>query len=711
MKSLSDLMEKLVRIEKPVEKTDPTVTALNVSPSEPEGYVWPGLRDVNTADRARVVLIEAAGAVGKTAAATALASALNWPLVDAAKAQVGSYSLSGLIHDALGFESNFLSEVAIGRAGVIVDALDEAHLKAGTTNFYAFLENVRRLADGAAESPSPNVILFSRPDTAELVRTFFAESGAPLSSVAIAFFDHSQACGFVISYIANQDRLFPDRDYGHALRNMEALNDLRDLRMKEIASALLTAEVDDLKERWLEVQSFLGYAPVLSVLGEYIAVRNPKAEQSVSIGSKLTARNVLLKIVSNLLEREHGKFQVQVNKKLLSMVSPHEEWRDSESAYNPSEQSIRLVSRRLGLALAISLPASLPPSIREPYEKDAVQFIADHPFIAGKGAVNVVFDDYIKAKAAVDIGCMTSLKPNSRESVKTVGPFFYQFVYEFTRGEDDSDPVALEESLVPLILSSHAKSMAGMSPNSFAYFQSGEDAALMLAGHNSVRRSMITFDVVGLTGVLPLIDRVSRGIVITDGGIVMGATGESFMLGPEVMLVCNELEVVADIISVDPTSRGEKQPPSRIRASKITVPNGKMSIEAPRPGSFEVVGDHSWPTLRKYLKEPVKGMYFIEQGRYVDLRAILRVFQQGLGHAPSVFAEKLDQGIVKNNPDRIAFLGKLQELKIVGKSGAYYYLDTDVLSKYGVGFSDIVQGEPTVNVMKFIGLLLGEDAH
>lgn len=705
MKRLIDLVERLTKLDEPVEKQDETVEALEVAPSKPEGYVWPGLRDVDIAVDARVVLIEAAGAVGKTAAANALASELNWPLVDAAQAQVGSYSLSGLVHDALGLESTFLSEVASGRAGLIVDALDEAHLRAGTSNFQAFLDNARRLASGAGLT-APNLVLFSRPDTADLVRLFFKEKGSPLTSATIEFFDYPQARDFVFSFMSNQAKLYPDRDYGLALRNPESLGDLRDMRMKEIASALLTASVDDLEDCWPEVQSFLGYAPVLAVLGEYLAVRNPKAEQSLSIGGKLTARNVLLKIVSNLLKREHEKFQGQVNQKLSALLPPEEEWIDSKDAYGAEEQSVRLVSRRLDLTLAVPPPVTLPPSMRQQYEWHADQFLADHPFIAGRDAVNVVFDDYIKAKAAVDLNCITSLKPNPRGLVTDVGPFFYQFVHEFATSDAGDSLTAIDEALVPLVLSSHAQSVAGTDRDSFAYFQSGEEATLILSGEQPGQQNTIAFDVTELSGILPLVDRVSRGIVITDGGIVL-STASSFLLGPGVALVCNELEIDADVISVDPTVQDGRPPASIIKASKISVPKGKLSVDAPRPDSLEIYGEHDWPALRRFLREPSKSLHYVKHSRIVDLRAILRVFQQGLGHAPSVFVEKMDQGVVKSNPDRIAFLKKLQELKVLSRTGVYYYLDKDALSGYGVKLSDVINGRPTVSIVKFIDMLSG----
>lgn len=82
--------------------------ALTTTPARLQGFVAPTLDVVDWPDGATVLLVEAAGAVGKTTAAEALAEELNWPLVLAQYARVGSYTLSGLIQDALGFNGSYI---------------------------------------------------------------------------------------------------------------------------------------------------------------------------------------------------------------------------------------------------------------------------------------------------------------------------------------------------------------------------------------------------------------------------------------------------------------------------------------------------------------------------------------------------------------------------------------------------------------------------
>jgi hypothetical protein len=77
------------------------------------GYVWPDVVMDSNSLQGRVVLVTAPGAMGKSAAARAIASRLNAPLVDLSRLRVGSNSLTGLLTQVLGW----------GQAPVFIQAL------------------------------------------------------------------------------------------------------------------------------------------------------------------------------------------------------------------------------------------------------------------------------------------------------------------------------------------------------------------------------------------------------------------------------------------------------------------------------------------------------------------------------------------------------------------------------------------------------------
>ena len=488
MRSFHDLARSLTPYFNKLQILDDSICALKFVDDVPVGYVWPNVR-ATTIEGARIVLVVAAGAVGKSAAAVALAGSLKWPLVDAAKAQVGSYSLSGLLHDALGFESNYIAEVASGRAGIIVDALDEAHLRAGTMNFQAFLDNITKIAGTGHQNTT--IVAFSRPDTAEIVKLFLEETGTAYSLLDIDFFEHGQACDYLESRLAKLHYEHPGRNYNVAVRSASGYARLRDERMREIARTLLAKDVASIESAWADVAAFLGYAPVLSVLAEFLAVSNPYRELSRSLSLSGEASNILLRIIDDLLVREQGKFQEQVCQKLSAQLPALDDWPETEKAYSPEEQGVRLVARHLDLNIVEPPPVLLPSSLRSQYEQDAAQFTADHPFLAGSDAVNVVFGDYILAKAAVDQNCRLVIEPDPSKALRSVGPFFYQFVHQFAPivnfvADEEQSQAHVEENLISLLVDSCTQSQISPTEPIFAHYQSGDDAGILTPRQSEV---------------------------------------------------------------------------------------------------------------------------------------------------------------------------------------------------------------------------------
>jgi len=680
---------------------DEEVRALDVQPSAPEGYVWPNLHSWSFSENARVVLIEAAGAVGKTAAAASLAERLHWPLINAAQAQVGSYSLTGLLHDAFGLDSPFLGDLVGGRSGVVIDALDEAHLRAGTTNFQAFLENVNKVAD-RRHADLPNVVLFSRPDTADLIRASFEELGSPISSATIDFLDYHQACGFILSYMQRKSRSGASSHYRVAEQHAEKFAELRDVRMAEIATVLLGRKVDSAETVWFEVRGFLGYAPVLSVICEYLAVGNPHAKIKVNDSKSGSTRSVLLQIISNLLEREQEKFMGQVGSKLDAKLSVAEEWLQRDQAYSPSEQAIRLVSRTLDVPIVVAPPATLPASIRQVYESHAGQFIADHPFLAGREPVNVVFSDFIEAKAAVDTECAKYLKIDS-DSRRNIGPFFYEFVHEFAPKDSDESQPVIDEALVQKVVASHAQSVDARSDGQVVYVQNHDQAQLMIPRFSDDSHEGMTYEVSGLSGLLELEDQLSRMLIVTDAAVGIYSE-DKFLIGPRTTLICNEIIVDAPIISVAST-RGNGRDVTLLIFKGMQV-RANLSVDCRDPKALRIIGGDIFPTLLPYRVQSLTSHELAYSAGYVDLLGIIRVFRRSIQHGPSVFAEKLDKRVIGTNATKIKMIASLMSLGVVSLDGVHYRLDVAKLGSHGISMKDILGGHPSKDVVKFIALLL-----
>lgn len=699
MVNLLDVVNELAISEAPLQKLPGRAPAMTVKVPFHEGYIWPDLKDYEDPEGARVFLVQAAGAVGKTEASRALAAHLRWPIIEASQMQVGDYTLTGQVIAGFGMESDFIPSVARGQAGLIIDSLDEAHLKAGTSNFQAFLNNIAWFADGSS-SRRPNIVLFSRPDTGELVKTQFEEAGISLALATIDFFDEDKAARFVSSYLSYKSLEFPDADYHVAQSFPVPFAELLHAQMKEIASSLLDRRVTDLSSAWGEVYEFLGYAPVLAVLAEFLAVPNPHAELHSRVGVKLSSHRILLQIVREILEREQGKFQRNKSAELHAKLAPGTDWLLESEVYSADEQAVRLVARHLQVDVAVRLPASVPIEIREEYERAARQFTADHPFLADRDALNIVFGDFIRAKAAVDATCRVSLAPSPMTMITDPGPFFARFVHEFSPRTSEGD-ASIDEGLVPNLLRSHLKTLQKAPHITFTYMQ--DESRCQLALEQEDRLESVEFTAQNPSGVSFFPDQLSRGLVLCQDAVVLGRRRGSFILGPATTIIAAEISIDAEILSVDPKI-GKQEAPSVIFGIEKVEANYLSRVDSYGPGSFRVSGRKVWPRLQPYVVQSVRPDPVSMQD-YVHLRALVKSFRQGAGASPSVYSELLEQRIVKASAVRIQLLDGLQSRGIVSKERDHYYLSTDVLSRYGMSWGALVDGSPTDSVLEFIALV------
>lgn len=129
-----------------------------------ESFVEPTLlhRDGANPNAARIVLVSAPGAVGKSTYATRICAAIGLCKVDLAVAgPVAEHSFVGGATRALG--SNAAALIKNGAVGVLIDALDEAQLRVPPESYQAFL------ADVAASAPpsGPPIVLFGRTEAVE----------------------------------------------------------------------------------------------------------------------------------------------------------------------------------------------------------------------------------------------------------------------------------------------------------------------------------------------------------------------------------------------------------------------------------------------------------------------------------------------------------------------------------------------------------------
>ena len=224
---------------------------------------------------------------------------------------------------------------------------------------------------------------------------------------------------------------------------------------------------------------------------------------------------------------------------------------------------------------------------------------------------------------------------------------------------------------------------------------------LLLDNLKSDRTGYLEFNVVDPTGVLIFPSRLARGAIFTDGGVVLGQPKERFILGPSVTIICAELDIAAEYLSVDSTGICQS---SVINSGSIRVV-GRLTVDAPRADALAIIGETRWPALRPYIQQRTINESFATRASYVDLRAILKAFRKTRPHrsnSPTVYGELMNQRIIKNNPRRKQLIAKLQKLQIVSYANNHYYLDTSKLAQFEINWHSMFDGAPTDSILSFL---------
>jgi hypothetical protein len=697
--SFQHLVERLPRLAEQPRLEVPQGPALSVTPERTAGYVEPSFVAVDWPADAAVLLVEAAGAVGKSAAAEALAESLRSPLVRAERAQVGSYTLSGLVQDALGFSSNFVPAVAVGDAVLVVDSMDEAHLKAGTQNFFSFLENLQSISGSgrASGARKPSLVVFSRSDTAELIRLFFADRELPLAHARLDFFNKDGACSFIKSYMELRFRETGRPEYNVHLASPRPFEKLRDARLRQLATSVTRAPIHDLREAWEGAADFLGYAPVLVALAESLAVPNP-AREHMQVSETADPTDLLASIIDLIMAREQTKV-AQLAEQLRARSSPAESDLQVESLFTQAEQVLRVTALVTDRDLLISPPTALPASIREDYEQRAVQWTADHPFVRNRKFASVVFQDYVLAHCALSLAASASFEQRIETWPARVGPFFASFAHrEFT----ENQVPAVRESLLEWLMESWLEDgqLTG-DRSSVAFLELREESGRLSLWRNVDAvdaQPPLEFAVNDLSGALHLRGSCANATVVSQTGVLLGDRARTLLLGPNLTVSAPEIAIEAEALAIE-----ARRDASGVRlAAKTLTANYLTQVSCANVEELRIYTRDCAPRLRPFVADLTAHGVSIEYHEYVNLRALLLAFGRSVQGGPAVFGEKLEQAVIKDNQHRQLLRDRLLERGVISREGPLYRLDLRALSELRFGLADIKSGDPSQAVLAFL---------
>lgn len=706
---LKDLVDGMPTLPAPLRAETPR-QAVILDTAERAGYVWPDIMQLELGAPGPLRLITAAGAMGKSAAAHALAARLNAPYIDLSLMQVGTGTLTGELAKVLGWEGmpKFVGDLKAGRASLVLDSTDEAQLAAGRDNYLAFLADLAwLLADAVAGG---QVALLGRRDATDTTYLALNDIGYDVEVYEVAPLTREQ--GIQLIDLALDRRPDGDRLFQVHRTHPGPFAELRESVFKEIASSLQPT-LSEGADYWSDVDGFLGYPPVLMALAERLAVDNPQAElvevsAAAASGKRLRQGELLKGVVEDILDRERGKVREKLGDRLAISAN------DSQRSvlYTRDEQVARLLSLTGPLDLRVNMPASLEPGERAKYEEHVEPFLIDHPFLLNRRFANVVFSDYARAWAVSSPlqGVHSASRAEFLKSLPKPGPFFAHFIHSL--GSVGDGEAEIPEDLVDDLLHSFAL----WAPDGRAtYVHSKDGASVFLA--NSPEFSdvgeYLSFRVTHLSGVLQLSSPVARLACITAHGVVMSGVNGNLEIGPDVGVVADTLELRASVVVANAATTGRMGGPIVLTA-RTGVHDADVRVSAYANAALYVHWPEAWHQWKPYLLDFTKGSNGmspeVSAQVFLGIRRILTAFRPSKLEEPRILAEQLDRYVIGGNALFKSVLAALLDLGVVDLGGDVYHLKLPAVSRYGVSWAALGGDDPTAALRRLHSAVVAHPA-
>lgn len=591
-----------------------------------------------------VLLVSAAGAVGKSTLARQIAFETGAIYLDLAKSEpVGANTLSGGL-----VKSGLYESWKLGSTAVLIDGLDEARLRVTQPAFEAFLSDVRQFS----ESRLVPTVLFGRTGAAQDAWIILAGQGIEVPVLEIGYFDQEASLQFAEARLRS---LRPDSQ--HSATEQQALRLLLDRLRSQTES---------------DGDRFAGYAPVIQAVAERVArERNPAALVSeIERGEELVT---LRTIVTAILERERGKLT----------TLPFEDHSLAGRLYSREEQLDRLVARVFELS---------PPNLPEMGAKDAQTYstaletwVAEHPFLdGGTGTSSAVFDAIVSTQAL--------MKPTSAEAALGRelgrGAAANPFLSEFYLPEDaNSDPVYLPAQHIGIVYAS-LRARLSLGDTATLSVEGVEDAEeeealrpqveIALSRRNADRPRLLFFvtDQIGPVFLGAHVEDVD--VTVPQTRVEIGPGAEAVLIAP-VNLQCAQLSISTEKLIVESPSGGqadavylEAESYDGAQMTSVPVLRGSVALSACWPDARS----HPWTT---FATDPTPSVNPKVDEALRRLRKFVIAFRSHGRGSLGRYKHKIEHERMTKGAGR-AILDLMIEDKILSLQGSQYHLDPEQLS-------------------------------
>lgn len=589
-----------------------------------------------------VILVSAAGAVGKSTLARQIASLTGAVYLDLAQAEpVGGNTLSGGL-----VKSGTLSDWQAGTAALLVDGLDEARLKVTQEGFEAFLGDIAFLC----KNRKIPTVLFGR--TGAVQDAWIILSGrVAVTVLEIGYYPPQVALEFAKSQLL---RATPNNQH------------------IDICYKALSVLIDRLRQdTQIDGDRFAGYAPVLQAVADRVSrEKNPSA--LISQVEKGEQPVTLQTVVDAILEREQQKLQ----------TITFEDTNLPSVLYTPKEQLDRLIAQ-----VYKKPPPPLPimsSKDTQTYSSALSTWVPEHPFLDGNsGAASAVFEAVITGAALRNSATADSASKIELSKGASANPFLAEFYF----GDNPQNSIPPEHIGV-YYASLRARLSQGDSASlSVDGAEDGDDVeqlkceveiSLVRFGEDNSREKRFESDQAGTIRLGSHIEDVEITAPFSKVEII--GTRESVLVAP-VSIQCQTIKFSTEriIIEKSPSMKNSGvllEAENADATSVINVPLVNDDVE------FSVV----WQGAEAYPWTNFRGSpTFVTDPRLDEalrrFRKFVISFRSHSKGSLKRYAAKLEHARMTKGTGR-AVLNHMLKNKILSTNGSMYTLDPDALAEH-----------------------------
>lgn len=675
--------------------------------ARPEGFVEPTISVDGALLGHQVLLISAPAAVGKTTVALAIAASTGAPLWSLSETQVGSNSFVGGIVRAFGAESygQIIEGLRTGRSLLVLDALDEAHLRAGIDNLEAFIKDLAGAIKGSRVRPS--LVLLARVETAAVVELMLQMAGLEPANARLEYFDEPAARRFLEVRLTNHwgrlDHALVHRTNPAAYR--QAVDGVFEF-MYECFGA-----TNDQPWATENVRSFLGYAPVLEAIADYLAVDNLQSIVAELADAKLRSSvpdasssagpwTFLAQVIDRMVERERFKVITSNLSEVLDQRAADVGWNSWDELYLRDEQLDRVLRRFFQVSLFSDQMPVIPEKLRDDYERSLEPMADQHPFLTdARSFANLVFQEFAFAWA------LTKGSPSVQAAVRGAlragrflpTPLLGRFLLGSAR-RDESGLATIAPDDVGLLYDALAAAAARTGELLLWVVATDRDGVIGEVSRDDGTEELV-FAVGHGESPVAFWRRIAFANISVQGGVSLGLPGQSFALGPDVNIDTDLIDTPA----AEYVILGGEESFVRIDAVAQATSTSETQLKVFSDGLFEVSWDgmvHPW---YRFAAEPWVLPPELE-APFEHLVSIVRMFRK---HGRDEYARNkalIDNVVVgRRASGRAVEARRLVEYMlaqgVLRDGGGLYLLD---LTQLGMSWADVTAHRMTPGAEAFL---------